>query len=95
MKRLPSFSGGIPKRNFRYSPAEARQTLHTPDPFYPLLLKLSLQQNHLYLLLAIKNINLKCVEYFLENILPDMVKEETPSSIDIKKISFTELKPLP
>jgi hypothetical protein len=29
-------------------------------------------------LVKIKNINLKCVEYFLENILPDMVKEETP-----------------
>ncbi|AUS29300.1 YfbR-like 5'-deoxynucleotidase [Paenibacillus polymyxa] len=38
-------------------------------------------------LVKIKNINLKCVEYFLENILPDMVKEETPSSIDIKKIT--------
>ncbi|AUO06542.1 hydrolase [Paenibacillus jamilae] len=38
-------------------------------------------------LVKIKNIKLKCVEYFLENILPDMVKEETPSSIDIKKIT--------
>ncbi|ADO59264.1 MULTISPECIES: YfbR-like 5'-deoxynucleotidase [Paenibacillus] len=38
-------------------------------------------------LVKIKNIQLHCVEYFLENILPDMVKEETPSSIDIKKIT--------
>ncbi|WP_025716498.1 MULTISPECIES: YfbR-like 5'-deoxynucleotidase [Paenibacillus] len=38
-------------------------------------------------LVKIKNIRLKCVDYFLENILPDMVKEETPSSIDIKKIT--------
>ncbi|OBA02161.1 hydrolase [Paenibacillus polymyxa] len=38
-------------------------------------------------LVKIKNIKLKCVEYFLEHILPDMVKEETPSSIDIKKIT--------
>ncbi|ASR45228.1 HD domain-containing protein [Paenibacillus kribbensis] len=38
-------------------------------------------------LVKIKNIQLKCVDYFLENILPDMVKEETPSSIDIKKIT--------
>ncbi|MCV9950195.1 HD domain-containing protein [Paenibacillus sp. BT-177] len=38
-------------------------------------------------LVKIKNIQLHCVEYFLENVLPDMVKEETPSSIDIKKIT--------
>ncbi|MBP1173787.1 5'-deoxynucleotidase YfbR [Paenibacillus polymyxa] len=38
-------------------------------------------------LVKIKNIQLHCVDYFLENILPDMVKEETPSSIDIKKIT--------
>lgn len=38
-------------------------------------------------LVKIKNIRLKCVDYFLENILPDMVKEETPSFIDIKKIT--------
>lgn len=38
-------------------------------------------------LVKIKNIQLHCVNYFLENILPDMVKEETPSSIDIKKIT--------
>lgn len=38
-------------------------------------------------LVKIKNIQLHCVEYFLGNILPDMVKEETPSSIDIKKIT--------
>lgn len=38
-------------------------------------------------LVKIKNIQLHCVDYFLEKILPDMVKEETPSSIDIKKIT--------
>lgn len=38
-------------------------------------------------LVKIKNIQLHCVDYFLENILPDMVEEETPSSIDIKKIT--------
>ncbi|URJ53159.1 YfbR-like 5'-deoxynucleotidase [Paenibacillus polymyxa] len=38
-------------------------------------------------LVKIKNIQLHCVNYFLGNILPDMVKEETPSSIDIKKIT--------
>ncbi|MDY8045128.1 YfbR-like 5'-deoxynucleotidase [Paenibacillus polymyxa] len=38
-------------------------------------------------LVKIKNIQLHGVNYFLENILPDMVKEETPSSIDIKKIT--------
>ncbi|MDY8092700.1 YfbR-like 5'-deoxynucleotidase [Paenibacillus polymyxa] len=38
-------------------------------------------------LVKIKNIQLHCVEYFLGNILPDMVKEETPLSIDIKKIT--------
>ncbi|WP_410514008.1 HD domain-containing protein [Paenibacillus sp. BR2-3] len=38
-------------------------------------------------LVKIKNINLKCVEYFLETILPDMVNEETIYSIDIKRIT--------
>lgn len=38
-------------------------------------------------LVKIKNINLKCVEYFLENILPDMVNEESISTIDIKRIT--------
>ncbi|GGF81144.1 hydrolase [Paenibacillus albidus] len=38
-------------------------------------------------LVKIKNINLKCVEYFLEQILPDMVNEETISSVDIKRIT--------
>lgn len=38
-------------------------------------------------LVKIKNINLKCVDYFLEEILPDMVNEESISSIDIKRIT--------
>ncbi|KGE18891.1 YfbR-like 5'-deoxynucleotidase [Paenibacillus wynnii] len=38
-------------------------------------------------LVKIKNINLKCVDYFLEKILPDMVNEESISSIDIKRIT--------
>ncbi|MCL6601329.1 MAG: HD domain-containing protein [Paenibacillus sp.] len=38
-------------------------------------------------LVKIKNINLKCVEYFLENILPDIVNEESMSTIDIKRIT--------
>ncbi|MDQ0194946.1 YfbR-like 5'-deoxynucleotidase [Paenibacillus wynnii] len=38
-------------------------------------------------LVKIKNINLKCVDYFLETILPDMVNEESISSIDIKRIT--------
>ncbi|ULO05000.1 HD domain-containing protein [Paenibacillus sp. 19GGS1-52] len=38
-------------------------------------------------LIKIKNIDLKCVEYFLEQVLPDMVNEETISSIDIKRIT--------
>ena len=38
-------------------------------------------------LVKIKNINLKCVDYFLETILPDMVNEETIYSIDIKRIT--------
>jgi len=38
-------------------------------------------------LVKIKNINLKCVEYFLGTILPDMVNEETINSIDIKRIT--------
>ncbi|PZE21557.1 YfbR-like 5'-deoxynucleotidase [Paenibacillus xerothermodurans] len=35
----------------------------------------------------IKNIDLNCVKYFLEHILPDMVSEESMSSIDIRKIT--------
>ncbi|KWX72375.1 YfbR-like 5'-deoxynucleotidase [Paenibacillus jilunlii] len=38
-------------------------------------------------LIKIKNIELKCVEYFLTEILPDMVNEETISSIDIRQIT--------
>lgn len=38
-------------------------------------------------LVKIKNIKLKCVDYFLQEILTDMVNEETMSSIDIKRIT--------
>lgn len=38
-------------------------------------------------IIKIKNINLKCVDYFLTHILPDMVNEETLSPIDIKRIT--------
>lgn len=38
-------------------------------------------------LVKIKNIKLKCVDYFLQEILTDMVNEETLSSIDIKRIT--------
>lgn len=38
-------------------------------------------------LIKIKNIDLKCVEYFLAEILPDMVNEETLSPIDIRRIT--------
>jgi putative hydrolases of HD superfamily len=38
-------------------------------------------------LIKIKNIRLSCVEYFLEKILPDMVNEESISSIDIRRIT--------
>ncbi|MNH47752.1 HD containing hydrolase-like enzyme [compost metagenome] len=38
-------------------------------------------------LIKIKNIELRCVDYFLAEILPDMVNEETLSSIDIKRIT--------
>lgn len=38
-------------------------------------------------LVKIKNIRLKCVDYFLQHILPDMVNEETISSVDIKRIT--------
>ncbi|WP_379134213.1 YfbR-like 5'-deoxynucleotidase [Paenibacillus sp. sgz500958] len=38
-------------------------------------------------LIKIKNIHLKCVDYFLEEILPDMVDEETISSINIRQIT--------
>ncbi|MEC0171511.1 YfbR-like 5'-deoxynucleotidase [Paenibacillus graminis] len=38
-------------------------------------------------LIKIKDIELKCVEYFLTEILPDMVNEETISSIDIRQIT--------
>ncbi len=38
-------------------------------------------------IVKIKNIRLHCVDYFLENILPDMVHEGTFSTIDIKRIT--------
>jgi putative hydrolase of HD superfamily len=38
-------------------------------------------------LVKIKNIKLHCVDYFLNEILTDMVNEETISSIDIKRIT--------
>ncbi|WP_019912727.1 YfbR-like 5'-deoxynucleotidase [Paenibacillus sp. HW567] len=38
-------------------------------------------------LIKIKNIKLKCVEYFLAEILPDMVNEETLSPIDLRQIT--------
>ncbi|WP_411343326.1 YfbR-like 5'-deoxynucleotidase [Paenibacillus sp. WLX1005] len=38
-------------------------------------------------LVKIKNIKLHCVDYFLDNILPDMVHEGTFSTIDIKRIT--------
>ncbi|MEK3834039.1 MULTISPECIES: YfbR-like 5'-deoxynucleotidase [unclassified Paenibacillus] len=38
-------------------------------------------------LIKIKHIDLKCVEYFLAEILPDMVNEETLSPIDIRQIT--------
>ncbi|CAM4514789.1 YfbR-like 5'-deoxynucleotidase [Paenibacillus typhae] len=38
-------------------------------------------------LIKIKNIDLKCVEYFLAEILPDMVNEETLSPVDIRRIT--------
>ncbi|WP_017811997.1 MULTISPECIES: YfbR-like 5'-deoxynucleotidase [Paenibacillus] len=38
-------------------------------------------------LVKIKHVDLHCVDYFLENILPDMVHEGTFSTIDIKRIT--------
>lgn len=38
-------------------------------------------------IVKIKNIQLHCVDYFLEHILPDMVHEGTFSTIDIKRIT--------
>ncbi|WP_151732846.1 YfbR-like 5'-deoxynucleotidase [Paenibacillus tengchongensis] len=38
-------------------------------------------------LVKIKHIDLKCVEYFLNEILPDMVNEETLSPVDIRMIT--------
>lgn len=38
-------------------------------------------------LIKIKHIDLKCVDYFLAEILPDMVNEETLSPIDIRQIT--------
>lgn len=38
-------------------------------------------------LVAIKSINLKCVDYFLKYVLTEMVEEEMMAAIDIKKIT--------
>jgi Predicted hydrolases of HD superfamily len=38
-------------------------------------------------IVKIKNIRLHCVDYFLEHILPDIVKEGAQSPIDIRKIT--------
>lgn len=43
-------------------------------------------------LVKIKHIKLKCVDYFLSEILTDMVNEETMSSIDIKRITKEALE---
>ncbi|WP_341280825.1 YfbR-like 5'-deoxynucleotidase [Paenibacillus sp. FSL H8-0537] len=40
-----------------------------------------------YAIIKIKNINLHCVKYFLEHILPDIIHEGTLSPIDIRKIT--------
>ncbi|KLU55840.1 MULTISPECIES: YfbR-like 5'-deoxynucleotidase [unclassified Paenibacillus] len=40
-----------------------------------------------YALVKIKNINLHCVQYFLEQILPDMIEEGIRSPFDIRKIT--------
>ncbi len=40
-----------------------------------------------YALVKIKNIDLHCVTYFLEHILPDIIHEGTFSPIDIRKIT--------
>lgn len=40
-----------------------------------------------YALIKIKNINLYCVKYFLNNILPDMVNDEISSTFDIRRIT--------
>jgi putative hydrolase of HD superfamily len=39
----------------------------------------------------IKKINLKCVEYFLNTILPDMISEDMVSKVDIKQITADAL----
>ncbi|MCL6661112.1 HD domain-containing protein [Paenibacillus sp. ClWae2A] len=40
-----------------------------------------------YALVKIKNIDLHCVQYFLEQILPDMIEEGIRSPFDIRKIT--------
>lgn len=40
-----------------------------------------------YALVKIKNINLHCVQYFLEQILPDIIEEGIRSPFDIRKIT--------
>ncbi|GBK66166.1 hypothetical protein PbDSM24746_61700 [Paenibacillus macerans] len=43
-------------------------------------------------LMKIKNIKLKCVDYFLSEILTDMVNEGGMSPIDIKRITQEALE---
>lgn len=38
-------------------------------------------------LIKIKRLPLHCVDYFVKQILPDMVNEETLSPVDIRKIT--------
>ncbi|MNV97488.1 HD containing hydrolase-like enzyme [compost metagenome] len=38
-------------------------------------------------LVKIKNIDLECVRYFLNRILPDIIEESKASPIDIKRIT--------
>lgn len=40
-----------------------------------------------YALIKIKNIDLHCVRYFLDNILPDMIEEGIRSPFDIRQIT--------
>ncbi|TBL76077.1 YfbR-like 5'-deoxynucleotidase [Paenibacillus thalictri] len=44
-------------------------------------------------LIKIKHINLHCVDYFLNHILPDMINDEMMSSVDIRRITEEALAP--
>ncbi|WP_217593131.1 YfbR-like 5'-deoxynucleotidase [Cohnella sp. GbtcB17] len=48
-----------------------------------------------YALLKIRSIPLKCVDYFFDCILPDLVSEESMSPIDIRKITEEALASAP